>query len=100
MKRPRVRFTVRRIMVAVAIVAICCWTVADMERRSRFRRLAEHHSSKMYPDIACNAGGLYIVGEGIVSQDRVSWHRALHDKYERAARRPWLLVNPDPPMPR
>jgi hypothetical protein len=100
MKLPRVRLTLRRMMIAVALAAIGCWIVADIERRSHFRRLAEYHSSKMYPDIACNAGGLYIEGEGIVSQDRVLWHRALHDKYERAVRRPWLSVEPDLPAPK
>jgi hypothetical protein len=27
------------------------------------------------------------------------WHEAMADKYERAARYPWLCVEPDPPEP-
>ncbi len=37
MQLPRVRFTVRRMMVAVAVVTAVLWVV---ERRERFRRIA------------------------------------------------------------
>ena len=46
MENPRVRFTVRRLMAVVAVVAVVLgWNVMG-ERSSRFRDLAAHHSRK------------------------------------------------------
>ncbi len=43
-----------------------------------------------------------VTGDFSASYNRATqeWHRALRDKYEDAARRPWLPVPPDPPGPK
>lgn len=83
------RFRIRTIMVAVAVVAIPLGVC--MERRSRFLGLAAQH----------NESGIIYVS---TYMDRSAygaseWHRLLADKYERAARYPWLPVEPHPPEP-
>lgn len=109
---PRFRFTLRWMMVAVAIAAVA----ALYARRSReYRRLAQRHRAVIlfreyetidvdpcdkvqgYP--ACRLGCLrypceYCAEEGRSFSDR---HTKLALKYERATRFPWLSVEPDPP---
>ena len=100
MRVPRVRFTVRRMMVAVAVVALVLGGVLralDLARRSaEYRRKAteaEKHEkrlvsySKRYPERAKRLRAL--------SGDWAS----VKEKYHRAARYPWLPVAPDPPEP-
>jgi hypothetical protein len=73
---------------------------ATIERHNRFRRIAAHHQAefeklvrRLPPEI------LY----GDCSDDpimrRLEWHESMRLKYERAARYPWLSVDPDPPPP-
>ena len=46
MNFPRVRFTVRRMMVAVAIVALATWQAMVWSRQPRYRRLADVYAAK------------------------------------------------------
>ena len=91
MGMPRVRFTVRRMMVAVAIVAIYFGWSRWMERRSaRFKALWVDHINK--------------VGEISSPKPRPdevqgTYHLKMGEKYRVAALRPWLPVEPDPPEP-
>jgi hypothetical protein len=115
MRLPRPRFTVRRLMIAVAIVAIFLgvWLWAE-RRRARLDALASWHDRQ----VVCVFKG-YIgpddeiiweptsrplkMGDPPVSlrQQRIStWHRQFAQKYWRAARYPWLPVEPDPPEPK
>lgn len=105
MRLPRVRFTVRAMMVAMAVLPPVCWVA---ERALRFRRLAEYHSLRSSADIVSGAlrtdGGkaTYLVEGGTgapTTPARVDWHRMLYEKYAKAARSPWLDVAPDPPRP-
>ncbi len=96
MPLPRVRFTVRRMMAGVAVAGFLIWGI-------RLRRLAVDYRER---------AGLYGVSEVIFRRSEMSWPslkrkteylRYLHDlreKYEYAARHPFLLVAPDPPEPR
>lgn len=74
-------------MVLVAVVAIMC---ALAERRARFQRiaLANAEALRAWRDY----GGFY-------SLSWIFWHEEMRQKYERAARRPWCPVAPDPPGP-
>jgi hypothetical protein len=91
MRMPRVRFTVRWMMVAIAVVAIYFGWSRWMERRSeRFRALWIEHINK--------------VGE--ISSPKPSphevqgyYHLKMGEKYRAAMNRPWLPVEPDPPEP-
>ncbi len=106
MRLPRVRCTLRSMMVAVAVLAAVCWVA---ERKLRFQRLTEYHFLRSQADIICcvmlvtddgKKTSLIEAGTGTPTMSgRADWHRTLHKKYEKAARSPWLDVAPDPPMP-
>lgn len=91
MVTPRMRFTVRRMMAAVFVVAIGFSLVAWIGRRAaRFRALYVGHINKV----------------GVVSSPNPSphevqgiYHLKMGEKYRLAALRPWLPVEPDPPEP-
>jgi hypothetical protein len=111
MQMPRVRFTVRSMMVVVAIVAVAIWTPMWAKsqldaRRTYFVELARQYYDKRM--IACSFAysgpGGAIMEERIkadkVRRDRASvYYSDLIQKYLRAARYPWLPVGPDPPEP-
>jgi hypothetical protein len=88
------RFRLRALMVAVAIVAVLLGLWAGIERRrADFRRIARYHS---YRNL-----GLLVDSRSLTPLElrRDEWHAALAKKYTRAARYPWLPVEPDPPEP-
>jgi hypothetical protein len=81
MKLPRVRFTVRRMMVAVAVLALAVgWWKQGERRRARFRALAIVHL--------------------IEANEPTDYHGRTAVKYMWATRYPWLPVAPDPPEPK
>lgn len=85
MRLPRFRFTVRGLMIAVATFAAALGVLA--ERRAGFLRIAQGHGAARRPLIPmCNILDTW-------------WHGEMEQKYERAARSPWLPVAPDPPSP-
>ena len=109
MRLIRVRFTVRRMMVAVVFVAVILWGF-------RLRQLAAHYR---YQVERCE-GGLrsrgvmcYFPNKRSSPEEEKIREKAFDDwldrrdayyakmklKYERAARYPWLPVAPDPPVP-
>ena len=86
MRLPRPRFTVRRLMVAVAIVATVMAPGAILWRRSAdLARRGREHDRR-----AAECASTYLSG----------YHERLAEKYATAARRPWLPVEPDPPEPK
>ncbi len=108
MSLPRLRFTVRAMMVAVAIVA----AVLGLKRRMHdFSRRAEYHLLRA-DELAkgCVFGKMFRddPDRSRASQHEaerqnfrvVAFHANLGVKYARAARYPWLSVAPDPPEPK
>lgn len=94
MKFPRVRSTVRRMMVAVAFVGLAFGAyLACRVRAERFQDSARWHRVR---HVALVIGG----GDESPSLARLEWHKAMAEKYDRAARYPWFPVAPDPPEPR
>jgi hypothetical protein len=92
MRIPRVRFTVRRLMIAVAVVAAI---VAFFKRRDDFERVAEYHRSRIgMADI--DFSRRYEIR---FFSPKNRWHYDMMHKYIYAARDPWLPVAPDPPEP-
>ena len=92
---PRVRFTVRRMMVAVAAVALMSYGVVLWRRASEYRGRADSYGIRVI-----------MVDSGLSPDDLERKNRRLNEyyesmqrKYDRAARYPWLPVAPDPPEP-
>jgi hypothetical protein len=105
MRMPAVRFTIRRMMVAVAIVGVMLWTTLWLGTRIRaYRWMAQYHAVHRWTvPMAGPPGtaprGVDSRGE-VTSADRNRWHAALEAKYLRAAQYPWLSIEPDPPEPK
>jgi hypothetical protein len=86
MKLPR--FTTRRMMVVVAIVAI--------SMAATFRWYDLHSKAKAYAWWAAISPMNF---KGSKGERMAAYYTLLRVKYERAARYPWLPVAPDPPEP-
>jgi hypothetical protein len=97
-------------MVAVAVVAILIGAGLEVGRRSRrFARLSDYHSNAALdyfhtlmtsggwpPPQALSPAELGRVRNLFRLRALVHYHSALTQKYDRAARYPWLPVEPDP----
>jgi hypothetical protein len=89
MRLPRPRFSVRRMMVVVAIVGIALGLDAWKASRAAFfgQKGAGHMQA-----------WLRLPTDAPLSKTR--YHLRLASKYYRAYRSPWLPVEPDPPEPK
>lgn len=103
---PRVRFTVRRLMVVVAVAAVAiggaAWVVRVGRLASDYRRLHARHSSEVqrYHEEASKALRSRNGRDRYVLASRLAdYHARLESKYGHAAHNPWLPVDPDPPPP-
>ncbi len=87
------RFTVLRLLVAVAIIGSALGIT--IQRSERFRWIAAGHRGAvpMLPPIKP-------IGMPDKDWRLFEWHQSMARKYEYAARHPWLPVAPDPPEPR
>ena len=85
MHLPRPRFTVRRMMVAVAIGGVVSGVLT---RAARFQQLSDYHRSR-----------IILISPPDPRVYRTLYHMELANKYYYAARHPWLPVTPDPPEP-
>jgi hypothetical protein len=102
MPLPRVRFTVRRMMVAVAITGVTLGFHSWSTRRSdAFATLWIHHYCKA-TDSGIEmekAGRKGDAARAALLRRRMDWHCDMWRKYGHASRYPWLPVPPDPPGP-
>jgi hypothetical protein len=106
MRLTRVRFTVRRLMAAVAVVGVIAGLLVEGERRRvRFRDLAAWHEAEVMRYFVLIPGGESEYQRRAFQRyeevfgPTIIYHGSLRLKYERAARLPWLPVTPDPPPP-
>ncbi len=107
------RMTTRRWMVAVAVFALSIGVGVQLHhRRAAFLSRAQIHSEQAAWRLA---DSVTLCGRAIGNMDDielaslkrrinilpqlVAYHRAQDQKYRRAARYPWLPVEPDPPAP-
>jgi hypothetical protein len=90
MRLPRPRFTLRRLMVAVAIIAVAIDSGIVVWRMETYAMRADAHARHL------NSGRSFLDD----SADLIQWHERMRLKYEYAARNPWLPVAPDPPKPK
>ena len=104
MKRvPRVRFTMRQLMIAAAVVAVLMAAGVWLQRRTaHLKRLSLWQSGE------ANRWELLLTESSVNGPlasailEKVHWHDAMAARYERAARFPWLPVETDlqpPPVP-
>ncbi len=88
MKLPRFRFTVRRLMIAVTIVAVILAFPLWMQRRkANFRDQASRHTK---------VWSAYLPFPVISPPARAIHHWKLANKYYYAAQYPWLPVSRRP----
>ena len=100
MRLPRVRFTVRCMMVAVAVVAVVFGGVHLRQRANLYREKARQHAQM--ESIIAAVYALSIPPDpqlAPLNAARHTYHAAMRAKYDRAASRPWEYVPPDPPEP-
>jgi hypothetical protein len=101
MNPPRFRFTVRGMMLAVAVAGMACGGEVVRRRRAAFLAQAEvHRALADYLSVSEH----YVLRPGdthlsLTGRRRAEVEARLAAKYERAARHPWLPVAPDPPEP-
>ena len=95
---PRPRFSLRTLLIAVTVFALI---IAQVSRVVRLNRLADqHHHEKL------------ISGFSILKYTRrhhqkiidrlqlaTEYHETMEDKYRAQIWRPWIALEPDPPMP-
>jgi hypothetical protein len=106
MKLPR--FTVRRLMVAVAIVAIMLGVGAATARLFGLSR-AYQYRAREFAELQATTDPAFPLPTGVTALNipeyrlrcdrRRVWMMAMEKKYESAARYPWLPIEPDMPDP-
>ena len=111
MRRPRARFTLRWLLVAVAALGlgIGLWTearrraAAEAAARADRPLMAAWHAywQRRLSDQIADSGRLAVANSPAVARTRarVAYHAAMRAKWERAAARPQEPVVPDPPPP-
>lgn len=102
MKLSRVRFTFRRTIVSVSVLAAISWAVMLWPKAAHYRSAAQQHALMEKASVIAVVDGPYTAGRddlARLSQEWVAHHAALRRKYEDAAARPWNAVAPDPPEP-
>ena len=108
MKMTRVRFTVRSMMVVVAIVALSMWAKFQVEaRRTYFSQVVRQYYEKgmvasafAYSDPGGATMEERMKADAVRRAKASAYYSELIQKYEHAARCPWLPVAPDPPEPK
>jgi hypothetical protein len=93
------RMTTRRWMVAVAVVAMLMGE-ADIAQRLRRRRDEFVSRAQWHGEIVATWNARWRPAPpGAATLRLMDYHGSLARKYERAARYPWLPVEPDPREP-
>jgi hypothetical protein len=109
MPLPRVRFTMRQMMVIIAALAVVVATIEGLRRRREsFDRRAKMFAQKVGAAIMDEQryrlshrtnrrdSPFYYDNRTSVAYDQLVEHYdAMRVKYEQAAARPWLFVEPD-----
>jgi hypothetical protein len=102
MRLPRVRFTVRRMILAVAVLAALIWGGTLWQRAVLYQWKTRFHSQMERSSVIAVIEGPNNANREELTEMSRAWanhHAALRRKYELAAARPWVYVPPDPPQP-
>src|SRR4051794_13948490 len=102
----RTRFRIRWLMAMVAVVAVLMFGIRLWRLRVAYQQQAALHgrlevSARRIAKYSGALGriGLEPPGAGAGLDRRAEYRAKLRQKYEQAAARPWLSVEPDPPAP-
>jgi hypothetical protein len=101
------RMTTRRWIVAVVISAALLGIFVEIDRelrhRSQYRAKARMHSLQeevLKGTVFRGTGGAAeIYAYSTADPERATYHAEMRRKYEYAALRPWLAIEPDLPQP-
>ena len=106
MSQPRLRFTVRRMMVAIVVLAVAMAIVAGLQRRrALFQRRAAEYRQKVSDTlwkaqcVRVNNRWTFDPRTDAAYFELAEHFVAMQVKYEQAAARPWRVVSPDRPEP-
>lgn len=111
----RIRFSVRKMMALVLVVAMLLGALNLMWKRNAYKKLAQFYRGREIRLVGAIRGeearqakfdeltDPEVVSGAIASlkasRARMPYFRLLAEKYEHAASKPWLSVEPDPPEP-
>jgi hypothetical protein len=96
---PRVRFTLRQMILIVAVISFVCPLLA---RYIRLIQVAASHENQILlgaKRVNCRIGPQATRAVGYIPTESGLWHYRMKEKYKRLSLRPWLPVDPDPPPP-
>jgi hypothetical protein len=105
---PRVRLTVRRLMVIVAVVAVMFAMEQMYQHWSYCQRRSAYHDQRRAVFTALEDNGVVVLGslneqngeERVNSlAESIQDHTRMREKYAGAAWHPWLPIEPDPTEP-
>jgi hypothetical protein len=94
------RFSIRTLMGIVAIIGLFMATTVMVKRSNEFRARARdlaYYAGMMDLDAYESREQMGDLPRAAHSEQVAACYRELKLKYERAARYPWLPVDPDPP---
>ena len=119
MSRFSLQFSVRRLMVAVAVVALAFPLYRAFQLKQKYSLTSiYHHEQGKYRQLELKNMNLHVDFASYLTPDRVQkliaaeearqgwlrkqvdYHAEMKRKYENAAARPWSSIPPDPPEPR
>ncbi len=91
MRLPRVRFTIRRMMAAVAVSALMLWAGRMLSLSATYRERARQYDLELLGATPIWLGPWSIRPPSA----RHLWAEKMADRYWHAARYPWLPLQPD-----
>jgi hypothetical protein len=99
MRLPHPRFSLRWMMIGVAVVGIMLGFEITRRRQEGFLSMARLWDNTEFTSrqAADSTPGPH--GDPVAMRRLAEYAHNLRMKYERAARYPWLPVEPDPPEP-
>jgi hypothetical protein len=100
------RLTIRHLLLLVTLAGLPLGLFGWMRRRAEFSLRTAYHSKQYRERLSHLAGGVWGMHRGRevalpdpIELASVRYHFRMAEKYEHAARNPWLPVEPDPSEP-
>jgi hypothetical protein len=100
MRAPRIRVSLRQMMIAAAVIAVLMAAVVGLQRRAAHLRalgFSQSREASRWERPLTESSVHHPLASAIL--EKVRWHDAMAARYERAARAPWRLIEPAPPAP-
>jgi hypothetical protein len=95
------RFTIRRLMVIVAVAALLSYAATLIRLSAVYRQRAREHTVALLGSTPMLMGPKnWPRHSPRAPPPHECWSRQMGEKYLHAARYPWLPVAPDPPEPK